>query len=58
MKQQTASQLMRETFSTLYNKWMEYCDWVLCNWLLFDLLEDKRDYVDHGLPEMNLNLKL
>lgn len=56
-KEKTASQLLKETFSTAYNKWMEYCEWVIGNWLLFDLLEDRVDYKDHYLPEMDLRMR-
>ena len=54
----TATETMKETFNSLYSRWISYCEFVVTNWLIFDLLEDRKDYIDHGLPKMNLTLQL
>jgi len=53
-----ASETLKETFNDAYRFWMSYCEFVLTNWYLFDLMEDRTDYKDHYLPEMDLRMRL
>lgn len=60
-EQQTASELMAETFNKGYKAMVDYCDWVMKNNMTLDLHNklmgfEEPNYYDEGLIELPLRL--
>lgn len=59
-KEKNASDELRETFSEVYHKIQSYCDWVMANCFVLDVIENKQERTDiiEGIPIMDLEMEL
>ncbi len=60
MEEKTATEEVIETFGKTYQAIQRYCEWVMANCFVLDLIESKKEQIDliEGLPIMDLEMRL